>query len=276
MNIRVNEYKPDKSLSPFIEWYWMGSFNDRASGNLSWRVVPSGYVELIIHLTDLHCDLPGFQGWSQSPNYTIIGLQTKPYVVRFSNNVRVFGIRLKPEGIYNVFGVRASEFMDVYEDMSLVMGRSFRDFCDQLTMKKNAKNMLQIANQYLIKTAKRNGNNPGYVNNAAELIRKSGGVLKMEDLTDSVFIGLRQLEREFKERIGISPKKYLRISRLIQVHRLLEANKELNLTQVAYQLGYTDQAHFIRDYRSIIGEKPSGLVKEKDRFIVNTKLADHI
>lgn len=276
LNIRVNEYKPETSLSPYIEWYWLGSFNDRGAGHLSWRVIPSGYVELIIHLTDLHCDLPSLQGWSQSPNYTIIGLQTKPYVVRFSNNVRVFGIRFKPEGIYKVFGVPASKFAEIYEDMSQVMGRGFRDFCDKLILQKSVPGMLKHTDRYLSGMARHHNQSLGYVDYAAELIRKSGGGVKIEELQNLIFIGLRQLEREFKEKIGMTPKKYLRISRLIQVHRLLESSKELNLTEIAYQTGYTDQAHFIRDYKSIIGETPSIYVKEKDRFIVNTKLMDHI
>lgn len=89
-----------------------------------------------------------------------------------------------------------------------------------------------------------------------------------------VYISQRQLEREFKNKVGISPKRYLRITRMNEVHRLLEANEQLNFTEIAYRSGYTDQAHFIKDFKKITGERPTIFVKEREQFLVNTRLAE--
>ncbi len=74
MSIKVKEYQPSEYLQPFVELFWEGDFNVTKEAVLKQRVVPNGFVELIIHLSDFHCDLPTGKHWSQSPDYTIIGL----------------------------------------------------------------------------------------------------------------------------------------------------------------------------------------------------------
>lgn len=61
----------------------------------------------------------------------------------------------------------------------------------------------------------------------------------------------------------------MRIARLNEVHKKLESREELELTQAAFDCGYADQAHFIRDFKSIMGVKPTIFIKNRDQFIVN-------
>lgn len=272
MSAPITAYKPCESLRPFVEVFWEGSFNANALEPLSMRVIPSGCVELIIHLNDLHCELQNAYGWSQSPEYMIIGLFTRPYEVHFNNLVKVFSMRFKPEGIYNIFGIPASVFNARYEDMSLVLGSEFRDFSHRLKEEKSVAGMINRAQSYLMKNLMRNNIELNYVNRAAELIRQTKG-LSIEELSGYVFISQRQLEREFKEKVGITPKHYLRIMRLNEAQRLLNDHHPMNLTSIAYQCGYFDQAHFIRDFRSITGEVPSIFIKGRSRFIANSGLA---
>ncbi len=267
----VRQYKPGGALTNFVEVYWEGRFTGHPHKGMSMRVIPSGFVDLIIHLSDLHCDLHNEYGWDQSPDYTVIGLYTRPYEVQFQDKVDVFAIRFKPEGFFNVFGVPSSLFKEGFDDMSLVLGADFQAFCDQLKQKASAsKAMIRLANGFLLRMIDRNQVGQNYVNRAAELIRQTKGGLKIEDLSRRMNISLRQLEREFKDKVGLTPKQYLRLSRMNEVHRLLEQHKWLNLTQVAYQSGYADQAHFIRDFKSITGEKPTVFIKERNRYLVTT------
>jgi len=273
MDAKIADYTPSPALQPFVAQYWAGTFNWRQVDHQSMRVIPNGFVELIIHLTDWHCDLHSQQGWTQSPDHTIIGLHTRPYEVQFGRQVEVFAIRFKPEGVYTIFGVPAGEFKGGYDDMSLVLGSDFREFSDRIREKESTQEMVALTEEYLLKTIQRNCIDINYVNRAAELIRQTKGAVRIEELPERVYISLRQLERAFKEKIGVSPKHYLRISRINEVHRLLEEENMLNFTQVAYQSGYTDQAHFIRDYKNITGERPTIFVKERDQFIVNSIVA---
>ncbi len=270
----IIEYLPRQELRPYVELYWEGSFNADADGRMSMQMVPNGCLELIFHLNDLHCDLEADNTWSQSPDYMIIGLYTKPYEVRFKNFVKVFSIRFKPEGVYNIFGVPASELKDSHQDMALIMGNLFRDFSNRLKEEKSVISMIRRTEQYLLKNLMDRKIELNYINFAAELIRNTKGV-KIENLPGQVCISQRQLEREFKNKVGISPKHYLRIIRINEVLRLLNDKQAINLTSVSYHCGYFDQAHFIKDFKNITGEKPSIFVRDKGQFIAAPGLAHY-
>ncbi|MAN60194.1 MAG: hypothetical protein CMC08_10200 [Flavobacteriaceae bacterium] len=68
---------------------------------------------------------------------------------------------------------------------------------------------------------------------------------------------------------------YLRIIRINEVLRMLHNECPINLTNVAYHCGYFDQAHFINDFKRIIGQKPTIFIRENKRFIVNPGLAHY-
>jgi len=265
---------PCENLKPFVELFWEGSFNINAEGPLSLQMLPTGCLELIIHISDLHCDLENNTSYSQTPEYMIMGLFTKPYEVRFNHNVKVFAIRFKPEGFYTVFGIPASILMERYEDMSMVLGPGFVDFSNRLKEELSVSAMIQRTENYLLKNLLNNKIDMNYVNLAAKLIRNTKWV-KIKDLCNRLFISKRQLEREFKEKVGISPKHYLRIIRINEVLRLLHKDKVINLTSVAYHCGYFDQAHFINDFKRITGQKPTIFIKESERFISNPGLAHY-
>ena len=66
----------------------------------------------------------------------------------------------------------------------------------------------------------------------------------------------------------------MRLARLNEVNRLLEKHRQLDLAAVAYESGYADQAHFIRDFKHFTGEKPTAFVRERGQFIVNANMAE--
>jgi AraC-like DNA-binding protein len=262
----VIEHEPGKDLKPFVELFWEGSFNSKSSGRQSMRMIPNGCLDLIIHLNDIHCDLQEINAWYQSPDYMLIGLFTKPYEVQFGDHVKVFSIRFKPEGIYNIFGVPASLFKERFEDMSLVLGREFEDFSHRLREERTIPLMIKRAEEYLRKVLEKNKADLSYVNHAAEIIRTCKGI-RIEDLPKRVYISQRQLEREFKYKIGISPKHYLRITRINEVMRLIGENQTMDLTTVAYQCGYFDQSHFIHDFKKITGSNPTLFIKNRESYM---------
>ena len=72
----------------------------------------------------------------------------------------------------------------------------------------------------------------------------------------------RQLERLFLERIGLSPKRYMRLRRF--EHALSLTRLEHPAREVAFAAGYADQAHFIREFRNFCGTTPRRFAQEGD------------
>jgi len=83
------------------------------------------------------------------------------------------------------------------------------------------------------------------------------GQLTAAQLAAKAGLGQRQLSRKFNKTIGISPKEYLRLSRFINSLQHLQGGE--NLTAMAYESGYYDQAHCIHDYKEFAGLTPGEL-----------------
>ena len=78
----------------------------------------------------------------------------------------------------------------------------------------------------------------------------------VETLTKEVGISRVQLHRKMKELTGISTSEFIRNIRLEQAARLLKEQK-INVTQVAYTVGFSNLAHFSTIFRKHFGVAPS-------------------
>ena len=102
-----------------------------------------------------------------------------------------------------------------------------------------------------------------YTIEAVKLIRSTRGNISMDDVCRQVYVSPRQLQRSFRTTLGTGPKTYMRIIRFRnafnQIQRLEQHGGWAGLS---YELGYSDQAHFIRDFKEFTGTVPS-LLKNK-------------
>lgn len=267
MNFTVQEYRPMPALAPFIECFWQGTFNISAEKESWFHMVPNGCMELIIHLDDLHCTLPQGTEWNATPDYMLIGLSTCTKPIRFTGTVPVFTIRFKPEALMRLFQLPGTAFYERFEDMSLVLDKDFESFCNHLREQLSVKDRIAKAERYLLQRLNRQKRGLEYVEKAANLIRTAHD-MAIEDIAENVCISKRQLERKFREAVGVSPKQYLRLSRINRVMRLLAQKQTLDLSSVAYYCGYFDQAHFIKDFKRITGQKPTLFHRERQQYIV--------
>ncbi|HCA66133.1 MAG TPA: AraC family transcriptional regulator, partial [Pseudomonas sp.] len=96
-------------------------------------------------------------------------------------------------------------------------------------------------------------------------IAASEGRARLADLLQSVPLGQRQLERLFRHQVGLTPKQFSRIQRVALVRRELRAGEALLDTALA--CGYSDQAHFIHDFKTVVGMTPG-------QYRLRAKVAD--
>jgi AraC-like DNA-binding protein len=89
---------------------------------------------------------------------------------------------------------------------------------------------------------------------ASSWLRRNPGV-RMGKLASVLDISERHLSRGFRATFGITPKQYARLAR---IEKVIAARKSgLGWADVAYACGFTDQAHLIHDFGTIVGGTPA-------------------
>jgi AraC-like DNA-binding protein len=97
---------------------------------------------------------------------------------------------------------------------------------------------------------------------AALLLERSGGRLRVDDLAVRLGLHVRSFERRFVEHLGLPPKRLARLVRLRHVLGRLHSRDYATLADLAHACGYADQAHMTRDFKALTGRTPG----EADAF----------
>ncbi|MEO1010197.1 MAG: AraC family transcriptional regulator [Bacteroidota bacterium] len=88
---------------------------------------------------------------------------------------------------------------------------------------------------------------------------------KVDALADALALSRTQLFRKIKALTRMSPQQYLRFTRLEKAKRLLQSkDKDLNVSQVCYEVGFASKSHFTRSFQKEFGFNPSDFVKSKN------------
>lgn len=82
----------------------------------------------------------------------------------------------------------------------------------------------------------------------------------VEKLCEDVAVSRTQLHRKMKEMTGISTGEFIRNLRLDQAERLIKEGK-INVTQVAYAVGFNNPAHFATVFKKRFGASPTEYAK---------------
>ncbi|MFV0588338.1 DUF6597 domain-containing transcriptional factor [Bacteroides reticulotermitis] len=243
------EFQPDILLAPYIETYWTASgYNQEAELH---RVLPDGCVDIIFSFEE--DALLGMQ--PTSPN--IIGTMTTYLESAYVNKVDMLGMRFKPAGFTAFTRTPISEFTD--QRVSLVLVETLFDerFYVELPQKPTTRERIQHLDAYFLEKLKRVFQPEPQIVYAVDLIRQTKGLLPLTEVAYKSCLSLRHLERKFKVAVGTSPKAFSKVVKFQHTVSYLERNKDTSLFHTAIDCGYYDQAHLIKEFKTLSGDSPS-------------------
>lgn len=124
---------------------------------------------------------------------------------------------------------------------------------EKLQESKSDKQKISVIEQFLISKL-----NPGLqdilVLSAISMIYKSKGNIRIKDLAKSLHISQSPLEKRFRQKVGASPKKFSSLVRF--KNSIAHYKPNTPLTDLSYETGFYDQAHFIKEFRNFTGDSP--------------------
>ena len=83
-----------------------------------------------------------------------------------------------------------------------------------------------------------------------------------EELARRFDLSLRALQRLFNEYVGIGPKWVIKRYRMHEAVARVQAGQPVSWAALAQDLGYFDQAHFIADFRKLVGRTPGDYARD--------------
>ena len=98
---------------------------------------------------------------------------------------------------------------------------------------------------------------------AISMIYKSKGNIRMKELLIGLHVSQSVLEKRFRQLVGASPKKFASIVRF--KHAIQTYDRSKSLTDLSYEAGFYDQAHFIKEIRNFTGESPESFFRKPDQ-----------
>ena len=256
---KYQEFIPHTVLQDYVKRFWILEKEYTAEDSVE-EVTPDACIELILNFGSPYVQVDGTKQRGLS-KVCLIGLQSKPLIFQAKGVVRIVAVRFFAWGAlpFLKHDVRAGSTMEVELDTAL------SNLVSKMAAKVHADHYQQAVEEledFLIGQRLNTLFEPRQVRAAAQLLYRTKGQFRVAELADRCNLSARQLERQFDEATGVSPKTLARTIRFEAIRSRLMFEPDTNLTDLAYEFGYADQAHFIHDFKAFANKTPSEFAAE--------------
>ncbi|WP_294403282.1 helix-turn-helix domain-containing protein [uncultured Ruminococcus sp.] len=208
--------------------------------------VPDGCVDMVF------CCNPS------RPSADICGTVLSPQAVLLESDSCYFGVRFLPG--YNPILGTAHAVHDLVNQRvpfsALIQDeRMFENICATTDFRKQISAFMHSYMKIYRRVSPMENSNLLVLHSANQLFRTAGRV-SIESLAEETGYTPRYLDRSFREETGLSPKQLAKIVRFQTAVSALNAPNGRNLTEIAMDLGYYDQSHFVHDFKAFTGLTP--------------------
>jgi AraC-like DNA-binding protein len=132
---------------------------------------------------------------------------------------------------------------------------------DQLYNAKNDQQRISVVENFLISQLKVRQSDK-LVSAALAFIHEAKGDVRISDLANHLNLSQSPLEKRFRQIVGTSPKKFASIVRMKHIIGSLDGRQ--SVPDFAYNAGFYDQAHFIKQFKSFTGETPTAFLTKSE------------
>lgn len=244
-------YQPKEKLRPYVRYYWVLESDEP----FSVLTFPIGCPQMIFHrrtplfIPKLSCRQDKFtiSGQVNFPAHIASDGDTEMIVAVFYPHTIGMFIETPPSTFYNQ---EISGYDIVNKQLNLLADRIF-DCADSETA-------VSLIEQWLTTRIAPSWNIERIGASLAALLRSPS--TSVENLAGIACLGKKQYGRLFLEYVGMNPKEYGRIARFQRALRMMQLGSR-DYAGIAYANGYSDQSHFIRDFRQFSGMTPKQLTE---------------
>ncbi|MGE2736701.1 DUF6597 domain-containing transcriptional factor [Mycolicibacterium vaccae] len=239
----LRRWEPGGATGRYVEYFWSVTWDLRGREPVESTVItyPS------MHLSHEWGD-DGVRHGYALPGTFVHGIVEEVFRTTIRDRGSVVGARFRPGGFTARFGGDASTMTGRVCPAGEVLGRP-RKFDDDIER-------ASAELDRLIGRGDRDDTVYPPLRRLVDRIRDDDRVQRVEQVADLTPWSVRTTQRVFRRYVGVPVKWVLCRYRLQNAAWEIETDRDVDFADLAVRLGWYDQAHFINDFRTLLGETP--------------------
>ena len=243
-------YRPREELRPYVRYFWVLKSDEP----FSILTFPIGCPQIILHKkTPLYIPELG----KRQSQFTISGQVNFSAHIQSDGSLEMIVAVFYPHSIGMFIDTPPSAFYDLEISGYDIENRQLNEIAQRIFDCENIKECVDILEIFLMSKMDVPLNIIRIGKSVSTLLHAP--YTSVSTLADSACLSKRQFERVFRDTVGMNPKEYARIVRFQKALWLMQRG-ESNYAGIAAECGYSDQSHFIRNFKELSGYTPKSLV----------------
>ena len=260
-------YKPHSDLESLISCYWTLEI-PLADDAQRQRIIPDGTIEMAFILGDDIKRYTTEDHFILQPRSMVLGQIIEPFYIEPTGYVDTFAIRFYPYGFANFVTVPIRSLANKETPIEALFEEKIAQELEQeIIQATNTNQRIGIIERFLLKKLSEPSTVDHIVKTTIDALISTKGSTSISNILKDDLSKRRQLERKFAQQIGMSPKQLGKVIRLQSALKLLLNEEGANLTNIAYESEYYDQAHFIKDFKEFTGISPKEFLGNENMML---------
>jgi AraC-like DNA-binding protein len=202
------------------------------------------------------------QGSLHLPRALLSGMYDVPRTLERPARTSVILVRFTETGLAPFLRWSVHNLFDATISMDQVVRRSELERVEeQLAEASQHSERFFILEQFLLRELRHQLEPDPLVQFLVKQIKNKNGIVRIRDLVRNSGLSQSAVERRFWRIMGTTPRKFASIVRFRQVLQL--HSQAGSLTELAYRAGYSDQSHFINDFRRFTAQPPRAFFRQQ-------------
>lgn len=232
------------------------------------RIIPDGCPEIILNSGD-HIDRIDSGAPRRQPRAIAVGQLRSAMLIRPTGAVDLLGVRFEPAGLHALSSIPMNALVSTDAALRDV-SRRLHDRLDAALAHAPGSNPLDRVAAALMRELDDPARTPArhtWIAHEALARMRHAPTQRIETIARHMRASRRTIERAFIHEIGLSPKQLARVFRVSGLARELAQGRPAGgWARAAASHGYADQAHLIRDFKSLAGVTPEQYLREQGGF----------
>jgi len=262
-----NFYKPKPPLSKFVDNFWL--YEGHEAEHKTERILPTGTLELVINLRQNELrfyDAERPENRSRFSGALVSGAHGRGFAPDTAEEAFIIGVHFKPGGAFPFLGLPAGDLADTHVDLETLWGRSASRLRERLCEARTSVERFQLLQEALSSRLCHGVAQHYAVSAALEMFGKNQAGPRVREAAKYLGLSQRRFIQVFKSEVGMKPKLFSRIQRFQQTRTFIQHNPSINWADLAVDLGYFVQSHFIREFLEFSGLSPTDYINRQKRF----------